>query len=110
MCFVHRLSGCCVGWLDGSDFFSLDGRHLGRLKGAELYSPDARYLGEIRDGRLVIDIHKRTDRLWMSFPDQPTRSMPVNTAPKKASLLVPYGYADFDDLPMPVNVRERAAA
>lgn len=109
MRLVHRWSGDCVGWLDGPDLFGPDGRHIGRLKGEEVYGPDARYLGEFREGRLITDVRRRADRLWMSFPALTCRRPPAAVAGVEAALTMPQGCIDFPE-PAAEALFEREAA
>jgi len=109
MRLVHRWSGDCVGWLEGPDLFGVDGRHLGRLKGEEVYAPDARYVAEFREGRMVTDVRKCADRLWMSFAALPRRRWPAALSPCEAERDMPQGCIDFQP-PMAAAIVERKAA
>ena len=88
--------GKYVGYRDGRDFWSPEGRHAGRFVEDELYAPDGYYMGEVLEGRLIYRRGKESKRA-VGFAAEPTRhAMPEES--DQEPWAVPEGFKDFPRL------------
>jgi len=66
--------GIPVGYRNGDDLYTRDGRHVAQFRDDEVFTLDGRYLGEIRsEQRLVTKLSKRSRRVG-SRARMPNRS------------------------------------
>ena len=98
---LYTYSGKYFGYRDSDELWSHDGRHVGRFRGDEVYDHNGDYLGEIKNGKLITDPSKRTNRS-AGFLQHVGRVGTVPSVDHVGSVMPP-GYEDF---PAPQHIRD----
>lgn len=84
-----------VGYLNGTDLWSCDGRHVGRQEGVGIYDRHGVYLGDVRnEDRLIFCLPKRQWYGVKFTPDMPCD--PRRRPERLPALPMPQGHTDIE--------------
>ena len=85
-----------LGYRDGDELWTHDGRQVGRFYEDQIHGPDGRYVGEMNRGRLITKLSKHSL--------QKERFVPAPNRPPVSRLAGRGGYSSYpgyEDFPVP---------
>lgn len=86
-----------LGYRDGDELWTYNGRHVGRFEGDDVYGPDGRYLGELRNGERLITNRSKANYRRSGFTPYANRVAYAKYA-DYAGYAMYSGYEEFPQL------------